>query len=65
MTKLLELHRQRAAALDGNRNLELGARNIEGVKVVASKDVTTYDLLAHKHVLLSEAAARKLSEALA
>jgi ribosomal protein L4 len=27
--------------------------------------VTTYDLLAHKQVLLSEAAAKKLSEALA
>jgi large subunit ribosomal protein L4 len=49
---------------DANRNLELGARNIQGVKLVATKDVTTYDLLAHKHVVLSEAAAKKLSEAL-
>ena len=48
-----------------NRNLELGSRNLPGVKLVATKDVTTYDLLAHKHVLMSEAAAKKLSEALA
>jgi len=49
----------------GNRNLELGARNLPGVKMVVTKDVTTYDLLGAKHVLLSEAAAKKLSEALA
>ncbi len=48
-----------------NRNLELGSRNLPGVKLVATKDVTTYDLLAHKTVLASEAAAKKLSEALA
>ena len=48
-----------------NRGLELGSRNLPGVKLVASKDVTTYDLLAHKQVLVSEAAAKKLSEALA
>jgi large subunit ribosomal protein L4 len=48
-----------------NRNLELGARNIEGVKLVPSREVTVYDLLSHGQVLLSEAAARKLSQALA
>ena len=50
---------------EANRNLELGSRNIPGVKLVATREVTTYDLLAHKTVLLSEAAAKKLSEALA
>jgi len=50
---------------DANRNLELGSRNLPGVKLVETQDVTTYDLLAHKHVILSEAAAKKLSEALA
>lgn len=50
---------------DANRNLELGSRNLPGVKLVATQEVTTYDLLAHKHVVLSEAAAMKLSEALA
>ncbi len=48
-----------------NRSLSLGSRNLPGVKMVASREVTTYDLLGHQHVLLSEAAARKLSEALA
>ncbi len=47
-----------------NRNLALGARNIAGVTYVPSQEVTTYHLLGHKHVLLSEAAAKKLSEAL-
>jgi ribosomal protein L4 len=31
---------------------------------VTSKDVSVYDLLAHKQVLFSEAAVKKLSEAL-
>ena len=48
-----------------DRNLTLGARNIEGVKVVPTREVTVYDLLAHQMVIVSEAAARKLSEALA
>ena len=47
------------------RNLELSSRNLEGVKLVPSREVTVYDLLAHNQVLLSEAAAKKLSEALA
>lgn len=50
---------------EANRNLELGSRNLPGVKLVATQEVTTYDLLAHKHVVFSEAAAKKLSEALA
>ena len=53
------------ATTEPNRNLELGSRNIPGVKLVATKDVTTYDLLSHRKVVMSEAAARKLSEALA
>src|SRR5262249_51518428 len=40
-----------------NKNLQLSSRNIEGVKLVASRDVNVYDLLGHQHVLLSEAAA--------
>jgi large subunit ribosomal protein L4 len=51
------------AALD--RNLALSSRNIDGVKLVPTRDVTVYDLLDHRQVLLSEAAARKLSEGLA
>jgi large subunit ribosomal protein L4 len=47
-----------------NRNLELSSRNLEGVKLVASRDVNVYDLLGHQQVLLTEAAAIKLSEGL-
>ena len=51
--------------VDGeNRNLELGSRNLTGVKLVPTRDVTVYDLLAHNQVLLSEVAARKLSDSL-
>jgi large subunit ribosomal protein L4 len=48
-----------------DRNLTLGSRNLAGVKLVPSREVTVYDLLGHDRVLLSEAAAAKLSEALA
>jgi large subunit ribosomal protein L4 len=48
----------------GNKNLQLGSRNLEGVTLLASREVTTYHLLSHRQVLLSEPAARKLSEAL-
>jgi len=48
-----------------NKNLALSSRNLEGVKLVASREVNVYDLLGHEQVLLSEAAARKLSEGLA
>ena len=47
-----------------NRNLTLSSRNLEGVKLVTSRDVNVYDLLGHDQVLLSEAAASKLSEGL-
>src|ERR1700676_5468740 len=48
-----------------NRNLSLGTRNLKGVTLVESKDVSVYLLLGHNQVLLSETAAKKLSEALA
>ena len=48
-----------------NRNLALGVRNLKGVTLVATKEVNPYLLLGHQRVLLSEAAARKFSEALA
>ena len=48
-----------------NRNLALGVRNLKGVTLLETKDVNAYHLLGHKSVLLSEAAAKKFSEALA
>jgi large subunit ribosomal protein L4 len=48
-----------------NRNLDLSSRNLPGVTLALTREVTVYDLLKHKHVVLSEEAAKKLSEALA
>ena len=48
-----------------NHNLALGSRNLEGVKLVSTRDVNVYDLLKHAGLLLTESAAKKLSEALA
>ncbi|MEK7408794.1 MAG: 50S ribosomal protein L4 [Acidobacteriota bacterium] len=47
-----------------NRSLSLGARNLPGVTLLGSRELTTYHLLGHQQVLMSEAAARKLSEGL-
>ena len=49
----------------GEQNVNLSSRNLPGVKLVASREVNVYDLLGHRQVLISEAAAQKLSEALA
>jgi large subunit ribosomal protein L4 len=48
-----------------NRNLSLGVRNLEGVTLLPTREVNPYHLLGHNSVLISEAAARKFSEALA
>ena len=49
----------------GDRNLMLGVRNLRGVTLMATREVNPYHVLGHQNVLLSEAAARKFSEALA
>src|SRR3954466_5798778 len=48
-----------------NRNLELSLRNLKGVTLLPTREVNPYHLLGHQSVFLSEAAARKFSEALA
>ncbi|HUO31749.1 MAG TPA: 50S ribosomal protein L4 [Bryobacteraceae bacterium] len=48
-----------------NRNLTLSVRNLQGVTLLPTREVNAYHLLGHDRVLLSEAAARKFSEALA
>jgi len=48
-----------------NRNLALGVRNLKGVTLIPTREVNPFHLLGHRSVLLSEAAARKFSEALA
>ncbi len=48
-----------------NEKLDRASRNLPGVKLVPTKQVNVYDLLKYQEVLLTESAARKLSEALA
>lgn len=48
-----------------NKKLELGSRNVPRVTLMASREVTVYHLLGHEKILISEAAVKKLSEALA
>ena len=47
-----------------NRNLELGARNLQGVTVLSSRQMSVYHLLDANRVLISEQAAQKLSTGL-
>jgi large subunit ribosomal protein L4 len=49
----------------GDHNLGRGARNLAGVTLLGTREVTPYHLLGHQRVLLSLDAAKKLSEALA
>lgn len=48
-----------------NRNLELGTRNLVGVELVKSHEVHPYHLLGATKILITRAAASKLSETLA
>jgi large subunit ribosomal protein L4 len=51
--------------LGDNKNLSLSARNLQGVKTVVTKDVNVYDVLEAGKIILTEAAAKRLSESLA
>ncbi len=48
-----------------NTVLERASRNLPGVKLVLTRDVHPYDLLAHDRVLFSQAAVEKLQQAIA
>jgi large subunit ribosomal protein L4 len=50
---------------DGDPNFAQSVRNIKSVTHLPSREVTAYHLIGHERVLISESAARKLSEALA
>jgi large subunit ribosomal protein L4 len=50
---------------DADVNFAQSVRNLKAVTHLASRDVTAYHLIGHERVLMSESAARKLSEALA
>ena len=53
-----------AASKDGNRNLELSARNLDGVELVMGNQVHPYHLLRYEHAIFSRPAIEKLQEAL-
>lgn len=65
LTKLEATNKVLLVETAENRNLELSARNIEGVVIVRSHEVHPYQLLDAKRVLMTQAAATKLSETLA
>jgi large subunit ribosomal protein L4 len=48
--------------INGNRNLELASRNLEGVTLSLSRDLQVYDLLRHDRLMLSKDVALRLSE---
>lgn len=48
-----------------NTNLQLSARNLQGIKTVLTREVNVYDVLGAQKVILTQAAAEKLSTALA
>jgi large subunit ribosomal protein L4 len=49
---------------EGNRNLELASRNLEGVKLVTPRALQAYDLLRHDRLMLSKDTALQLGKAL-
>src|SRR6476646_7654376 len=49
---------------DGDHNFVASVRNLKDVTLLETREVTAYHLLGHERVLLSESAAKKLSEAL-
>ncbi len=50
---------------DGNTHLERASRNLAGVKLVPSRAVHAYDVLAHDRVLFTRGAVEKLQQAIA
>ena len=50
---------------NGNTHLERASRNLPRVKLVATRQVHPYDVLAHDRVLFSQAAVEKLQQAIA
>jgi large subunit ribosomal protein L4 len=52
------------SAKEGNHNLELGARNLEGVELVRGSEVHPYHLLRHDRVIFTQGALEKLQDGL-
>lgn len=47
-----------------NKNVYLSSRNLKDVKIVSASDISTYDLMSAKNVLIDEASVKKLEEIL-
>ena len=47
---------------DGNRNLDLSARNLKNVHLVSSKNASTYDLIDCEILILDQDSVNLLSE---
>jgi large subunit ribosomal protein L4 len=68
MRRLLEGLKVESALIvlpEPNRNVELAARNLPGVKVLRAEGLNVYDLLRYEHLILTEAALRALEGRLA
>jgi large subunit ribosomal protein L4 len=52
------------SAKEGNHNLELGTRNLEGVELVRGSEVHPYHLLRHDRVIFTQGALAKLQDSL-
>ena len=63
--KSLELEDKKLTILvagDGNRNLDLSARNLKNVHLVSSKNASTYDLIDCEILILDQDSVNLLSE---
>lgn len=49
---------------DGDKNVYLSARNIEGVGVTRALDLNVYDLLTHDHLVITRDAVTRVEEVL-
>src|SRR5262249_40707127 len=53
-----------AVSKDGNRNLELSSRNLEGVEVTSGNRVHPYHLLRYERAIFAKPALERLQESL-
>lgn len=49
---------------ESNKNVYLSSRNLKGTKVVLASNITTYDIVNAKHLLVSEGSIEKLQNVL-
>jgi large subunit ribosomal protein L4 len=62
--KRFELDNVLVVVGEGNRNLELSARNLPHVKVLKAEGVNVYDLMNYRNLVVTEGAVEQLEGAL-